>query len=642
MVSYDSKYYIFGHESGGDNKWSEHRYYVYEESDYEDYTIQISDSPSYDGILKYQDESGFVQKSDGIYNRLSGGSKVSDITTYSKWLYDGTNHYIVLSDGTSYRYDGSLGDSSRKQIDVGDFSKVNSIYRRGSVILMGLDSTTGLFRQTFESHVKVSYDDYREVSYGIDVEKIVDGNDDTGTILAVYKSGDDNVSVLKYRRSSSDTEDFRFYMTVGGVRSEIELQDIFYLGNRSDENYAIKRDGGIYQAINKSKTRFNRVEYFDGLVRMDDFGGYSYALLQDKVIRYSNSDKGFQFVHASDGSTYRYFKIRKYDDEKYVMSSSHGLYYFILTDTGKIYKAQSSDSSHIVSLTGYKLKNDVQRYMFARGRSVYTSTDFKKDAKYFDLPDDLVVNDIDVIDTYTHLFSTSNGFYRTSSKYQLVNDIKKFTTDDARVLYENMSDEIDDYADGAMDKHVEEFHKEDSVMTYVNENCLDATLSNLVGWTGTSVSDGYSDITSTKDLVKEIVFGDQSDGDVQVTINNNQTNFKDETVSVSYIAKKYNSGITELDIYIPTTKTYYLCHTQGSANCSGNMFDKVYRKNLDQINGIQTTVDASLENNTKITLGVDNVLFGIDDVLDVTITGNSLPLKIYKDDTYEAAEGTAA
>lgn len=72
------------------------------------------------------------------------------------------------------------------------------------------------------------------------------------------------------------------------------------------------------------------------------------------------------------------------------------------------------------------------------------------------------------------------------------------------------------------------------------------------------------------------------------------------------------------------------------------MFDKVYRKNLDQINGIQTTVDASLENNTKITLGVDNVLFGIDDVLDVTITGNSLPLKIYKDDTYEAAEGTAA
>ncbi len=111
---------------------------------------------------------------------------------------------------------------------------------------------------------------------------------------------------------------------------------------------------------------------------------------------------------------------------------------------------------------------------------------------------------------------------------------------------------------------------------------------------------------------------------------------------MSYIAKKYNSGVTEIDIYIPTTKTYYLCHTQGSANCSGSMFDRVYRKNLDQINGIQTTVDASLENNTKLTLAVSNVLFGIDDVLDVTITGNSLPLKIYKDDTYEDEEGTAA
>ncbi len=173
--------------------------------------------------MKYQSDSGFVQKSDGIYNKMSGGAKVSDLTTYSKWFYDGRNHYVVLSDGTAYRYDENLSEGSKKKIDADRLSGLNSIYRRGDVILIGIDSTEGLFRQVFESHVGLSYDDYREVRYDIDVSKIVDGNDDTGTVLVVYRNGEDKIGVLKCVHSTNSVEELRFHMTADGVRSEIFL-----------------------------------------------------------------------------------------------------------------------------------------------------------------------------------------------------------------------------------------------------------------------------------------------------------------------------------------------------------------------------------------------------------------------------------
>ena len=68
-----------------------------------------------------------------------------------------------------------------------------------------------------------------------------------------------------------------------------------------------------------------------------------------------------------------------------------------------------------------------------------------------------------------------------------------------------------------------------------------------------------------------MTFGSQADGDVIVQISNylndEDSEFMEEVSAASYITKRWMSGLTEIFINVPTTRTYYLNNLYGASNC---------------------------------------------------------------------------
>ena len=78
-------------------------------------------------------------------------------------------------------------------------------------------------------------------------------------------------------------------------------------------------------------------------------------------------------------------------------------------------------------------------------------------------------------------------------------------------------------------------------------------------------------------------FGTGNDGDVVAQISNflNDDGTVEEISSMTYIVKRWMSGMTELFINVPTTKTYYLNNLYGASDCKVLPQNSMTRKNLD-------------------------------------------------------------
>lgn len=118
----------------------------------------------------------------------------------------------------------------------------------------------------------------------------------------------------------------------------------------------------------------------------------------------------------------------------------------------------------------------------------------------------------------------------------------------------------------------------------------------------------------------------------------------DSNPRFSYIRKHWYSGINELYIYLPTTNTYYISHVNGSSGCQVTEDDSFFRKNLIAFGEETGTIKSTIqEHATTISVTIpDTMAQYMDEILDVQINGNSLPLKIYKDEQFEFREGDAA
>ena len=89
--------------------------------------------------------------------------------------------------------------------------------------------------------------------------------------------------------------------------------------------------------------------------------------------------------------------------------------------------------------------------------------------------------------------------------------------------------------------------------------------------------------------------------------------------------KKYKSNIKELYIYIPTTGTQYVNHVEGMQYCSNSNYAFVRSNTKTAISG--TVADLK----TKLRVWLDAEHFSFNEIYNVFINGNSLPLKIFTD-----------
>ena len=248
------------------------------------------------------------------------------------------------------------------------------------------------------------------------------------------------------------------------------------------------------------------------------------------------------------------------------------------------------------------------------------------------------INDIYVKSAKDIVVATEDGLYYTYSKYELVNDIQKLNPNDVLDLFYKNITTVDATYQSMLNSHKAHRHSPGSVLTRINNDIMDVRFSNIAeDWIQYDINSDETIIYN--DLVAEVKFGEvnvsEEKTDDTIRVDTYNTVCIANNVDLNYIMKRWMSGYTEIYINLPTTNTYYLNHILGTPNCTTNPDEKIERKNLDSLSALtleQKKLNGQLSAQcTHIELLLEKQQYSIDELLETTINGSSLPLKIYRD-----------
>lgn len=296
--------------------------------------------------------------------------------------------------------------------------------------------------------------------------------------------------------------------------------------------------------------------------------------------------------------------------------------------------------------------NNDNVFLIGSDNKLFEVSDLKnaKFRKICEFDQDEQILDLFSMQKNEYLIATTKGIYATSLSYTLLDDLHKYTLDN---IYEIVNDELKKL----IANHIAAEHKPTSIVSKINAKA-DNTLSFIT--TKSKQPELYdSSIANSVKIVKDdvidsIIIGGQtpeSDSYVKVGVKNWATNvipteatytndgfvnvFTDPNTgkvfdisTVPYIVKNWRSGIKEIFIYVPSTGTYYANNPQGISN-SQYSYRPESRANVENTTLLNTLPTAS----TTLRVYLYNSYFKIKTIVAAQCTGNSLPLKIYKDNT---------
>lgn len=236
---------------------------------------------------------------------------------------------------------------------------------------------------------------------------------------------------------------------------------------------------------------------------------------------------------------------------------------------------------------------------------------------------------------------TNKGLFISKYQYTTENDVHSFTHQDVMQLFDEAVQQphgIDSMLASTMQSHIADSHDEKDIVPRLQSDFINVDGEDVVGWQ-VPVDETPAGLIVKNDIVQEVLFGTYKDGDVVVRTSNFLTPYMTsdpsiELSGITYITKRWMSGVTELYINVPTTHTYYLPNLLGASNCNADPSTALDRKNLAQFGDEAKSQDGVLsEHFTSIEVGIASSDYNIDNLLEMQINGNSLPLKMYKDDT---------
>lgn len=144
-------------------------------------------------------------------------------------------------------------------------------------------------------------------------------------------------------------------------------------------------------------------------------------------------------------------------------------------------------------------------------------------------------------------------------------------------------------------------------------------------------------------MVFEQYWGTSKDYDVMVSSENFFTS--EDNVAVTYLFRRWMSGVTEIYLHVPTTNTYYINHVPSTPGytISDDKSAALTAINVNQF-GQDKTIFSHDPNDSYTTFGVhiSKSLVNIDQLMGVYANGNSLPLGIYKETVEENTDISAA
>ena len=242
----------------------------------------------------------------------------------------------------------------------------------------------------------------------------------------------------------------------------------------------------------------------------------------------------------------------------------------------------------------------------------------------------------------TYFAATDAGLFYTKYSYSMVADNREYTRADALADYNRLfQSAISAQVSAAISSHSDlstGAHARGTVIGRANSDYVNAQLDNIGDWHSLKLcSDaptGPRYVEATNDVIDEMAFGDYGDGDVGAAVSSYLFDEPVEQKNLTYITKRWTSGVTEVYVNVPSTSTYYLANCQGASNCRRAPDDEYARKNLADFPEEKQTQDSTLSTHyTSLSVTLASASYRIDDVLDVQIAGNSPPLGIYKDQT---------
>lgn len=301
--------------------------------------------------------------------------------------------------------------------------------------------------------------------------------------------------------------------------------------------------------------------------------------------------------------------------------------------------AKLKTSGQIDALDKFVL-NGQTAYIHNLENSILTSTNHKIWKPLLTLPTAVNgLNDIACLNKRTYLFATPNGLYGTKYSFTLTNDILPISKDSALSIYNGIiSNALSGELNTALEDHLSTHHLSTSLITRLDEDYTTTQLDDILSsWQKVQTSsDNAYELGIKNDMIAEMVFGTQADGDVIVQISNylddEGSGYMEEVSSVQFITKRWISGLTEIFINVPTTRTYYLNNLYGASNCRISPDNILARKNLEEF-GVDKMEQSGVlsDHYTLVQVGLTSAEYSIDRLVDVQINGMSLPLKIYKD-----------
>ena len=346
-------------------------------------------------------------------------------------------------------------------------------------------------------------------------------------------------------------------------------------------------------------------------------------------------------VHLLDTKEYDARSLMQSYDNKLLVNTLSGVCiyndYFI---QGREFRADA--------LSKFLSSNASQKYICASGRQLYISDNYKLWQQLFTMPAQCSsLNDILVYDDKTYCFASDIGLYCTKYQFTMEHDVKAFTQDQALSLYDGLMQQpvtgISAIVSSALSNHLSTEHLSSALISHLNSDFASSKLEDLdARWQ--QAQNEPSALVIKNDIVAEMQFGKWSDGDITVKTSNflSKNEYGEviplEPTDITYIMKRWMSGVTELYINIPTTNTYYLANAYGAADCVRDPHDSYIRPNLTEFPEYLRAQPSDLSSQwTSISVGVASAEYRIDNMLDLQINGNSLPLKIYKEDSVGAA-----
>lgn len=472
--------------------------------------------------------------------------------------------------------------------------------------------------------------------------------------------------ISKFASSKSDVESYLndcFFSYEGCDTLELMFRKYLFAATKNSDGFVCDLSKLEGKELSYSQLKRNNNGYASQLLFVKELGsnfgcvGYGNSF---------NTFSGFDFNRTFENPSSKYIALANNfknsinvikvvnDNPDFLIGTEHGLKYVyndIMTRSFYDKDSNTNISKNVNAICKVNVAENDGYYAIGQENVLYAVTNLSmaKFQKLLEFPENETITDIYSIQKNEYVIATTKGVYITKLNYTIINDLTKITIEQ---IYGIVNDNIKKI----IEKHVKALHSKNSLIFKVNEKA-----SNRL--TFISKEDLHNDIYDTSmadgirivknDVIDSITYGGQSSDDqnnyVKVGISNWALNSMSTTNTyadsnfvtgftdpssgktfdisvVPYVVKKWKSGVKEIYIYVPTTGTYYMNNPQGISNSKYSM-NVISRRNVNGRSAVNILQDSC----TTLRVYLYNSYFDIKTIIAAQCVGNSLPLKIYKD-----------